>query len=91
MGSDRVTLAGATPWTKLSQGMAIRAAIEARLLGKRLLTLNANITILPTAGDARTRSRPMPPTTGQSLRLEDAARAMESVSSDLKSARDQMP
>lgn len=32
---------------KLSRGMAIGAVIEARLLGRRLLTLNADITVLP--------------------------------------------
>lgn len=42
---------GSTAWERgrrrLSHGMAIDAAIEARLLGKRLLTLNAKITALP--------------------------------------------
>ena len=37
-------------WMRLSRGMVIRAVIEARLLGKKLLTLDADIAILRTLG-----------------------------------------
>jgi hypothetical protein len=36
---------------KLSGGMVIRALIEARLFGKRLLTLEADVTVLPAQSD----------------------------------------
>jgi hypothetical protein len=45
---SRSRTVAAPSWTKLSRGMAIRALVEARLLGKRLLTLEADIAVLPT-------------------------------------------
>lgn len=79
-------LALRAPWVKLSQGMAIRAAIEARLLGKRLLTLNADITILPAQQRSSRHDRAAPRFDGERLRLEDAARSLESATRDLESA-----
>jgi hypothetical protein len=38
-------------WLKLSGGMVIGALIEARLFGKRLLTLEADVTVLPAGSD----------------------------------------
>jgi hypothetical protein len=46
-------------WMKLSGGMVIGALIEARLFGKRLLTLEADVTVLPAesaAGPGTVRS-----------------------------------
>jgi hypothetical protein len=37
---------------KLSSGMMIRALIEARLFGKRLLTLEADVAVLPARSEA---------------------------------------
>jgi hypothetical protein len=37
---------------KLSSGMMIRALIEARLFGKRLLTLEADVAVLPAKSEA---------------------------------------
>lgn len=79
----------AAPWVKLSRGMAIRAAIEARILGKRLLTLNADITVLPAEDAGRSRHRPASPDR-ERLRLADAARTLEAAAGDLESARDGM-
>ncbi len=95
------------PWLRLSRGMAIRAAIEARVFGKRLLTLDADITVLPaeergTRGAAvstpRVRelpsgpARPVPRDSNGSVGdLAAAARALESGAADLKAARERMP
>lgn len=79
-------LALRAPWVRLSQGMAIRAAVEARLFGKRLLTLNADITVLPAERKASRHGRPAPRFDGERLRLEDAARSLESATRDLESA-----
>ncbi len=76
---------------RLSRGMVIRAAIEARLLGRRLLTLDADIAILP----AET-GRAMPG--GRSDRAEDpgtglleAAKSLEAGAAELRAARRQFP
>lgn len=90
----------------LSQGMVIDAAIEARLLGFRLLTLNANVTVLPAVEAARRRggTRPIPatalPTTTQprpgstngeiSGALAEAAHSLAASAADLEAARNQM-
>jgi hypothetical protein len=85
--------------------MAIQAAIEARLLGKRLLTLNAEVTVLPST----TNGEPAP---GRSIQgagrlpppafasrsgsngskdLASAAALLESGAAELRAARQQMP
>lgn len=78
--------------------MAIGAAIEARLLGKRLLTLNADITVLPAEdrflGPGR-RGVPAAisgnggPRNGDGL--AEAARLLDAGAKDLEEARRQMP
>jgi hypothetical protein len=82
---------------RLSEGMVISADIEARLLGLRLLTLNADIALAPARldvgrrgrhpGAARARGGAGAPGRG----LAAAARALASGADDLRAARDRMP
>jgi hypothetical protein len=85
--------------------MAIQAAVEARLLGKRLLTLKADITVLPsTARNEAAPGRsvqgvarpPLPSVSSGSRRngskdLASAANLLESGAAELRAARQQMP
>ena len=78
-------------WTRLSRGMVIRAVIEARLLGRKLLTLDADVAILP----AKTPDRPALPRPVRNGRpgdgLLEAERTLESGAAELEAARAQMP
>ncbi len=77
-------------WMRLSRGMVIRAVIEARLLGKKLLTLDADIAILPAESESPPRVRAeLNGTPGKGL--AEAARSLESGASELAAARRQMP
>lgn len=84
-----------SPWLRLSRGMAICAAIEARVLGRRLLTLNADVTVLPAeTADRGSVAAARPPARNPSdphLGLDDAARALDAVAADLRAARARMP
>lgn len=84
------TVLRAPGWLRLSSGMVIRAVIEARLLGRKLLTLDADIAILPADRQPPTRSPEAhlngPPGRG----LAEAARALESGATDLAAARRQV-
>jgi hypothetical protein len=91
------------PGRRLSEGMVISADIEARLLGLRLLTLNADIALAPArldivrrapqenrargTGAGRARGGGGAPGRG----LAAAARALASGADDLRAARDRMP
>lgn len=92
-------------WTRLSRGMLIKAGIEARLLGKKLLTLDAEITVVP--AETRTqirRSYGVPQVAGRDFHptdmehpsstdggLAEAARLLEASAADLRAAREGMP
>lgn len=89
-------------WMRLSRGMLIQAVIEARLLGKRLLTLNAEIMVLPAEGSGGREPRgAAPPHRGESpgrgrvnstgRGLAAAARSLEAGSDELRVARDALP
>lgn len=83
------TVIASPGWMKLSRGMVVRAVIEARLLGRKLLTLDADIAILPAERDHA--SRPPPKLTGTpGAGLAEAARSLESGASELEAARRQM-
>ena len=78
-------------WMRLSHGMFIRAVIEARLLGRRLLTLNADVEILPAESDAP-RRRELASRNGHAGNgLAEAARSLEAGAADLEVARRKMP
>ncbi len=74
---------------RLSQGLVIKAAVVARLLGIRLLTLRADIAVLP-APPERTDPGPMRRSLNgeASGSLAEAARALEAGASDLRAARE---
>lgn len=85
-------------WRRLSHGMAIDAAIEANLLGMRLLTLRAKITALPAvrAPTSVAISKPTPTTlklhssNGEASAgsLVDAARFLAEGATHLQAARE---
>ncbi|MDQ2700115.1 MAG: hypothetical protein M3Y23_02170 [Actinomycetota bacterium] len=88
-------------WMRLSRGMAIRAVIEARLLGRKLLTLDADIAILPAGTEAADETSQVRQAR-QPRRIEmngavngnslvEAAKSLEAGAADLEAARKQMP
>jgi len=81
------TVVRSPSWLRLANGMIVRAAIEARLLGRKLLTLDADIAILP--AERETRPVPKAHLNGSSpgRGLARAARALDSGASDLEEAR----
>ncbi len=83
---DRNSTIRGPRWVRLSQGMIIRAVIEARLLGRKLLTLNANVEILP--AEPETRRPQLPERNGNGrVGLAEAARSLEAGAADLEAAR----
>ena len=81
----------------LAEGMSIAAAIEARLLGIRLLSLRAAIDVLPAeaelAAAAPERARRLPARRGTSAGrgLAEASRAIAAGAAELRRARELMP
>jgi len=84
----------------LAEGMAVAAAIEARILGLRLLSLRAIVDVLPAEATTVERGnvgpvRPRPlPARGRSKvgsRLAEASRAIKAGGLELEQARDRMP
>jgi hypothetical protein len=81
----------------LAEGMSITAAIEARLLGIRLLNLRAAIDVLPAKSEAdgapakRTRPLPTRHRAPAGRALADASRAIDAGLADLRSARELTP
>jgi hypothetical protein len=77
--------------------MSVTAAIEARLLGIRLLHLRAAIDVLPAraeAGEApakRTRPLSVRQRAPAGRALADASRAIDAGAADLRSARELTP
>lgn len=86
-------------WLHLSRGMSIRAVVEARLLGRRLLTLDADVVILPARaprtqtfeGHGYLAQRSPADRNGSGGGLIEAARALESGAADLRAARQEIP
>jgi hypothetical protein len=81
----------------LAKGMSVTAAIEARLLGIRLLHLRAAIDVLPAQAKAdgapanRTRPSSARHRAPAGRALADASRAIDAGAADLRSARELSP
>ena len=87
----------------LAEGMAITAAIDARLLGMRLLNLRAAINVVPaeagqTVDDPSAAPRRLPDRHRSGARtrpagdgLAAASRAIEAGAAELRAARDRTP
>lgn len=87
----RPTTVRSPGWMRLSRGMVIRAAIEARLLGRKLLTLDADIAILPAETDSTRPGRRSDRSEEPGGGLLEAARSLEAGASELRAARRQFP
>lgn len=71
--------------------MVIQAAIEAKLLGLRLLDLNADIAVLPARTDGRFPREHRVPRSIRRGELLEAARRLDASAAELESARREMP
>jgi hypothetical protein len=81
----------------LAKGMSVTAAIEARLLGIRLLHLRAAIDVLPARAEVDEAPTDRTPLLSARRRapagraLADASRAIDAGAADLRSARELSP